>query len=124
MRMYTENISTCSRDALWGLIKTYYDKYIFGKIEDAQPWSLECISEHFSEHTRFPTDLILNQISVQLGIQKHIEDALVAKGENGKVFVDRENTKLLISINKEIRELLAKKKEISTMIGYSEILDY
>ncbi len=125
MRLYVDNSSSVARDGLYTLIRRYYDDHIRSHVDGSPAWTIECITEHFAEHTRYPTDEILAQLEVARGIRREIQDSLVSIQVSDRVKVfDERNIKLLLSVNNEIRTLLRQKRDISTMVGYCEVLNY
>lgn len=145
MKLYTQNASTITRDAIFIKIKEYFDKYIKSdliQIEKSQlemegkhvppdneivveDWTLQCIKDHFIKHTNFPTDEILNQIRIKRALRARLSDNLVeVVNTTGKQVFDMNNIKLLITIEKEIQNLLKLKREIPSMVGYCQSLDY
>lgn len=124
MRIYTDNSSVISKEYIWIMIKRFYDEFIRPQLPSNEyPWTIDCIEEHFSTHSRYPTDEILRQISIKQALRNQIANAIVYDNNQEKTF-DRENIKLLIMIDREIRSILMTKKDISNMIGYCEVLDY
>jgi hypothetical protein len=85
MKLYTQNASTITRDAIYKKIKKYFDEYIKtdlvliekAKLEiegknippddniKTEDWTLDCIKEHFERHTNFPTDEIITQLRIK-----------------------------------------------------------
>ena len=127
MHVYTDNVVSSTRDSLWNMVKQYYEEHVRPILPAHVPiWTIDCIAEHFMEHTQYPTDEILNQINIKKGIRRHIVNSLVYKSdksESEKIF-DERNIKLLIQIDKEISRLYLSKSDISKMVGYCEVLDY
>lgn len=144
MRMYTENASTITRDAIFGLVKNYFDTVIkvdLLNIEKAklelrklpippddqikvEDWTLDCVKEHFDCHTNFPTDEIIKQLRIKRAIRTRLSNNLIEVTSDGKQKFNQNNIKLLITIEKEIQALLKLKKDIPNMIGYNPTLDF
>lgn len=144
MKLYTNNASTITRDAIYRKIKDYFDEYIKSDlvlIEKAkleiegkpippddqiktEDWSLNCIKEHFERHTSFPTDEILTQLRIKRALRARLSNNLVEVTKEGKQKFISNNIKLLVTLDKEIQVLLKLKKDISTMVGYNATLDF
>ena len=126
LKLYTDNSTSICKEAIFKLVKTYYDEEIFPitKIE----WKIEAVREHFLFHTNFPTDEILRQISITSGVRKHLINNLVEKNEDiesgVKYKFQLNNLKMLISLNKELRILRNLKSELPQMLGYDTTLNY
>ncbi|GBG28606.1 Hypothetical Protein FCC1311_048272 [Hondaea fermentalgiana] len=123
MKLYTENAGSVSRPALFQLVKDHFDAYCRPVVQ--AEWSIACIEEHFTLHTNFPTDEVLKQLKVLVSIRnKMISTLLTRNVRTGEVKAHSNNIKNLITIQKEIRELLSFKKKLPTLLGYSEVLDF
>lgn len=122
MKLYTENIGSVSKESVYRMIKEYFDKYCYDE-DDGETWTVDSIREHFDKHTSFPTDELNKQISFSKKLRDMIlSSAIYKKGDEIKVH--NKNIKDILSIQKDIRELLLMKGKINTMVGYNEILDY
>ena len=101
MHVYTDNVVSSTRDSLWNMVKLYFEEHVRPILPTNVPiWSTECIAEHFTVHTHYPTDEILNQINIKKGIRRQIVNSLVYKSDKSdseKIF-DERNIKLLIQI--------------------------
>lgn len=144
MKLYTQNASAITRDAIYKKIKQYFDEYIKAdliKIEKAklefegkpippedkiktEDWTLECIREHFERHTNFPTDEVITQLRIKRALRSRLSNNLIEVTREGKQKFNVNNIKLLVTLDKEIQALLKLKKDISTMVGYNATLDY
>lgn len=125
VRLYTDNSTSICKDAIYSLVKEYYDTQIKPKTQNKVEWSLESIREHFMRHTRYPTDEIIRQIDMAEGIRTYLMDNLAQQNKtDGQIKFNHQNVKMLISINKELRILRNMKQEIPQMIGYDATLDY
>lgn len=121
MKLYTENVSTSSKEAIFRMIKDYYDEYC--KEDTGEDWTIESIREHFDKHTNFPTD----ELNKQIAINKKIRDITLScimwkRGEDVKLM--NKNLRDLLALNKDTRELMMLKGRINTMTGYCEKLNY
>ena len=132
MLMYKDNAFMMAPEALYNLIKTYFDETIKPEMEEAYrgsdavvpDWSLECIREHFTRHTRFPTDELRKQLRSKKAIRDTLNDMIVEMSSAGDRKVRVDYLKELLKLEKEIVALLKSKECISTMLGYSETLNY
>lgn len=144
MKLYTDNASTITRDAIFKKVKEYFDKFIKedlimiekAKLElqgkpippddkiKTEDWTLECIKEHFDRHTSFPTDEIITQLRIKRALRSRLSNNLIETSSDGKQKFNQNNIKLLITIEKEIQTLLKIKKELPVMIGYNAMLDF
>ena len=122
MRLYTENSSNIELDAIFQLVKEFYDSEI--KPDLQMDWPLHVIKEHFTRHTKYPTDEILRQIQIKKALRDHMINNAVEKCPNGDTKYDLNVIKQITSLEKDILTLLKLKKDIPTMVGYSEILNY
>jgi len=133
MRLYTENSSSICKPAIYRLIKQYFDSEIMPELEESCDWTLDCIREHFTTHTMYPTDEILTQIHISAGLRKHLMNNL-AKREvpregtmaraNTPMKFDINNIKVLMQLNKELRVLRNMKSGIPAMVGFDPNLNY
>lgn len=122
MKLYTENVGNVSKEAVYKMIKEYFDEFCYDE-DEGETWTLESIREHFDKHTNFPTDELNKQISFSKKLRDMIiSSAIYKKGDEVKV--NNKNIKDILAIQKDIRELLMMKGKINTMVGYNEILDY
>ena len=121
MKLYTENTGSSSREAIFRNIKDFFDKYC-SEYSDMD-WSLESIREHFDNHTCFPTDELNKQITLNKKMRDFILSSVIYK-KGDEIKVNNKNIKDVISIQREIRELLLLKSKINSMVGYNETLDY
>ncbi len=125
MKMYTQNSSSCSRDSLYVNLEKFYNTHVRPDVPGKIQWTVECIKEHFTEHTRYPTDEILTQLDTMRGILRILNDTVASERQADRTrMIDERNVKMLVSIQREIQNLLKSKREISTMIGYCEVLNY
>lgn len=144
MKLYTQNASTITRDAIFKKIKEYFDTYIKADLIEIEKtkleiqgkpippdneikvadWTLDCIREHFDSHTNFPTDEIIHQLRIKRALRNRLSNNLVDVTEEGKQKFNQNNIKLLITIEKEIQALLKLKREIPSMVGYCNQLDF
>lgn len=132
MKLYTQNASTICKDAIFKKVKHFFDTVVKPDLESlrgpddppVRDWSLWCIKEHFTKHTHFPTDEILTQIRIKRALRAKLSDNLVETMPNGKLRFNSNNIKHVIALDKEIVSLLRAKNDISTMVGYCEILDF
>jgi hypothetical protein len=125
MKLYTDNATAICKDAIYKLIKTYFDREVKPRLHDNRDWSLVCIKEHFTRHTMYPTDEILMQIRITSGLRHHVMNHLVRRNPSGtSVVFDGNNIKTLISLDKELRVLRQLKAEIPSMVGYDNLLNY
>jgi hypothetical protein len=144
MKLYTDNASTITRDAIFNKVKEFFDKYIKSdliEIEKAkleiqgkdippdnqiktEDWTIECIREHFDRHTNFPTDEIITQLRIKRALRTRLSNNLIEVKSDGKQVFNHNNIKLLVTIEKEIQALLRLKKEIPNMVGYNHTLDF
>ena len=123
LKLYTDNSTSICKDAIYALIKEYYDKEI--KPNTDIEWHLAAIKEHFQSHTMYPTDEILRQINITQGVRSFLMDNLMERSENGDtVKFQMNNLKMLISLNKELRTLRLLKNDVPGMIGYDQQLNY
>jgi hypothetical protein len=122
MRLYTENSSNIELDATFELVKEFYDSEIKPVLQ--MDWPLHVIKEHFTRHTNYPTDEILRQIQIKKALREHMINNVVEKCPNGNTKYDLSVMKQITSLEKDILTLLKLKKDIPTMVGYSEILNY
>lgn len=127
MKLYTSNATSLCKDAIFVLIKQYFDTHIKPELVELQidsDWSLECIKEHFLYHTQFPTDEIITQLRTKRALRNRITDNMVERRSDGTLKFNINNIKLANELDKQIMALLNRKKEIPTMVGYSEMLDF
>jgi hypothetical protein len=145
MRLYSQNASTICRNAIFEKIKQFFDEFIKPDlilIKKAQmeidgiaipddtsniktdDWTMTCIKQHFDYHTNFPTDEILIQLRIKRALRSRISNHVVEITPSKKHKFNINNIKLLITLDKEIQSLLKQKKDISSMIGYSAVLDF
>jgi len=131
MLMYKDNAFMMAPEALYNLIKSYFDETVrpemqeaLGASADVPDWSLECIREHFTRHTRFPTDELRKQLRSKKAIRDTLNDMIVEMSSTGDKKVRVDYLKELLKLEKEIVALLKSKECISTMLGYSETLNY
>lgn len=130
MKLYTDNATSTCKDAIFSQIKLYFDKNIKPEHESLEDetetieWSLECIREHFLSHTQFPTDEILTQLRLKKALRNHLANNMVERKADGTMKFDIVNIKLATALDKEILTLLKARKEIPSMVGYSEVLDF
>lgn len=133
MKLYTDNATTICKDAIFLLIKQYFDENIKPDLQDLDvdgpengcaDWSLECIKEHFLCHTQFPTDEILTQLRLKRAIRTHLANNIVERKSNGTLKFNLNNIKMMNALDKEIMLLLRSMKEIPSMVGYSEVLNF
>lgn len=127
MKLYTQNASSITREAIFKQIKEYFDTYIkhdMDTIDNNEDWTLDCIREHFNRHTNFPTDEIINQIRLKRALRTLLVNNLVKSNSKGEKKFDHGNIKLLVLLDKELQGLLKLKKEITTMVGYNPVIDF
>jgi hypothetical protein len=122
MKLYTQNASGLCKEAIFNLIKNYFDKYV--RPHTSHDWTLECIREHFTSHTNFPTDEIVNQLAIKRALRNKLSDYLVEKRPDGTLKFNSGNIKNIIALDKEIVNLLRARKEIPSMVGYNATLDF
>lgn len=122
MKLYTDNSTSICPEAIYKLVKDYYDEEI--KPETQIEWSIEAIKEHFLTHTRFPTDEILRQINITQGVRKYLMDSLIEKTDDEEPKFNMNNIRMLVSLNKELRTLCQMKGEIPSMVGFNQELNY
>jgi hypothetical protein len=123
VRLYTENSTTICKDAIYSLVKRYFDEEI--RADVGMEWPLPVIKEHFLCHTMYPTDEVLTQINITAGLRRNVMNNLIKRDESGaNTKVDMNNAKLLISLNKELRILRQLKGDIPSMLGYDANLNY
>jgi len=123
MKLYTENSSSICKDAIFNLVKEYYDTQLFPKTEIV--WTKEAIAEHFNTHTNFPTDEVLMQIAINESVRKYLMNNLIERSQDGERHkFQMNNLKMLISINKELRILRNSKNELPNQVGYDSTLNY
>lgn len=127
MRLYTENHANNDSDGMYEQIKKFYDSEIKPVLaEDGihMEWPLHVIKEHFRRHTRYPTDEILRQIETKQALRDHMNNHMIEKCPNGDIKYNLAVIKQISSLEKDIERLMLKKKELPSMIGYSDILKY
>lgn len=122
MKLYTNNSTSISLDAIFRLIKEFYDNEI--KPCTGVEWSLEAIKEHFTKHTNYPTDEILRQITIKRALRNSLANNSIEKLVDGSLKFNLNNIKLVVTLDKELITLYKLKKDIANMIGYSESLNY
>lgn len=122
MKLYTENASSMRKEGLFKLIKDYFDKNIKPMVDI--DWTLQSIKEHFTSHTKFPTDELAMQLAIKKSLRNKMAGNLVEKTPDGGLKFNHMNIRNVIAIDKEIMALLKAKKEIPHMVGYNEVLDY
>ena len=123
MKLYTENSTSICKDAIFNLVKEYYDTQLFPKTNIV--WSKEAIVEHFNTHTNFPTDEVLMQIAINESVRKYLMNNLIEQSHDGERHkFQMNNLKMLISINKELRILRNSKNELPNQVGYDSTLNY
>jgi hypothetical protein len=127
MRMYSTNVGSMTKEAIFKLIKKYFDEFIkpdLREIGDMSDWSLECVRNHFQTHTNFPTDEINHQLRIKRALRNHLANNLVDRSSEGKMKFNLNHIKMVSALDKEILVLLKSKKDISGMLHFSELLDY
>ena len=126
IRMYTDNAASTMREASYRQIKEKFDAEC-RQYSDCD-WTLDQIREHFQKHTQYPTDEVLNQLRIAKNLRdKHLK-TLLSKRKNaeGKEEIQSHanNMKLLLSIHKEIRDLMLSVEHIPKMVGYDTTLNF
>lgn len=127
MKLYTQNASEITKDAIFELIKEYFDeevKPLFAQQNIQVDWTLECIKEHFLTHTQYPSDEILTQLRLKRALRTHLSNNMVEKNVDGRMTFNTENIKLMTILDKEILALMRSKRDIPSMVGYSDVLDF
>jgi len=125
MKLYTDNAGSICKDAIYRLIKAFFDREVLPHLDAGRDWSLTCIRDHFLCHTMYPTDEILTQISATAGLRRHLMNNLAKKDvADGSITFNLNNIKTLIALNKELRVLRQMKKDIPGMVGFDETLNY
>jgi len=130
MKLYAENSFIMSREALFKLVKEFFDTVIrpelaeiAGDEEEVPEWTLECIKEHFNRHTRFPTDEICKQIQSKRGLRDVLADLLVEQHTDGTYHINHNNLKAHSQVEKDIISLYKQLAERNKLGGYSSVLD-
>lgn len=123
MRLYCDNAAQISKDAIFRLIKKYFDEQIRPNVDNAE-WSMECIKEHFTKHTQYPSDEVLFQLRLMRALRTEMANYMVETQADGKKKFSATNIKNVIAIDKEIIALLKTMDSIPKMVGYNEILKY
>lgn len=127
MRMYTQNAYSISRDALFRSMKAFFDTHVVEmhtrEGEAAPVWTLDCIREHFTRHTNFPSDEIRTQLVTARALRDKLTDHLMRQGVGGAEF-EYGNIKVMRELNKEILTLLNTQSNISSMVGYCVAMNY
>lgn len=129
MRLYTQNAGSICSDAIFVQIKRFFDEVIKPDLDEVYrdkkiDWSLKCIREHFLLHTSMPTDEILTQIRIKRALRTKLANNLVEKLADGRLRFNNHNIKHMLALDKEILVLLKSRKDIASMCGYNEVLDY
>ena len=125
MHLYTKNYSIASRDAIFNNIKRFYDAKIRDQLPTPMEWTLESIRAHFTTHTKFPTDEIALQIQINESMRNKLTNHIIRRNKvNGSLTFDTENAKLMVTLQREIQNLLKMRKDIPTMYGYNQVLDF
>lgn len=122
MKLYTDNSTSICPEAIYKLIKEYYDQEL--KPQTEIEWSIDAIKEHFLTHTMFPTDEILRQINITQGVRRYLMDSLIEKSDDEEPKFNMNNIRMLVSLNKELRALRQLKGEIPSMVGFNQELNY
>lgn len=126
MRLYTENASGTYREASYRHIKEFWDSNCAE--HTGCDISLEQVRDHFEKHTQYPTDEILRQLRIYKNIRNNFLKTVLSKRKNSKGKEEIQghvnNIKVLIQIQKEIRDLLSSIKDIPSMAGYSNELNF
>lgn len=127
MELYTENVCSMSKDAIFKQIKEYYDHEIYPEMEEVgvgMEWDLDQIRAHFNTHTNYPTDKILSMIRMYEGIVNRLANETCARGPDGRMVFNEKNLKLLLTMNDKIMILRKMKDHLPNMIGYSTELSF
>jgi hypothetical protein len=126
MRLYTDNASGTYREASYKHIKEFWDTNC--SEHTGREVTMEQIRDHFEKHTQYPTDEILRQLRIYKNIRNNFLKTVLSKRKNSKGKEEIQghvnNIKVLIQIQKEIRDLLSSIKDIPSMAGYSNELNF
>lgn len=124
MQLYTQNAQSICKEVIYNMVKEFYDTKIKHSIEGTPEWTIECIEEHFTRHSCYPTDEILHQLDTLQRLRKELQDSLVRIDLKSRKRFDLDNITMLMKINNEIIRTYQRKKEVPQMYGYDQILDY
>ena len=126
MRMYTDNAASTFREASYRQIKEKFDEEC--REHTDYDWTLDQIREHFEKHTQYPTDEILFQIRVTKNLRNNFLKTVLSKRRTSEgreeIQAHSNNVKILLQLQKEIRELMLSIEHVSKMAGYDTTLNY
>jgi hypothetical protein len=123
IKLYCDNSTSRTKDAVFALVKQYFDEVIKPEVAPVD-WTIESIREHFTKHTNYATDEVLSQLSVMGTIRGALLDTIAFRDESGFTRVDVKVVKTLIVLQREIRELRKSREKLPQMLGYNENLKY
>lgn len=142
MSLYTKNSANICKDSIYKQIYDFFQEYIVAEIKEMRKemeeegdleglaetpipeWSLEGVKEHFELHTNYPSDELIFQVRLRKALRRKMMDSLLEKKEDGTVKINHKTIDTLQKLEKSIIDILKSKKDISTMVGYSNELDY
>ena len=142
MSLYTKNAANICKDSIYQQIYDYFQEYIVKEVEEMRAemekegdieglaetpvpeWSLEGVKEHFEFHTNYPSDELIFQVRLRKALRRKMVDSLIEKKEDGTVKINHKTIDTLQKLEKSIIDIMKAKKDINTMVGYCNVLDY
>lgn len=122
-KLFSENRHNLPSIAIASQMSAFYDKYLLPSTQKL--WPLDCIYEHITMHSFFPSDEIIEQIKLLRTLRNKLRNNCVQfDSSTGTHHFDQNNIKLILNIGKDIRALMESKSKIPEMLGFSAVLKY
>ena len=121
--LYTENKCRVSSEILSHQMLEYYNRWLKPMYENFE-WTQECIFEHITLHTFYPTDELYEQIASLKAVRAKLADNLFYFDDDGTEAVNFNNIKTWLAVCKEVRLVMELRPRVPNMIGYSKCLNF
>lgn len=104
------------------LVHDHFNRYFREKYQ--QEWPLEAVIEHVHNHIKLPTDEVIEQIEIYRTLRNRMKDHIISITDEEKTIINQVNFKMLCEANDRILKLLMSKKDLPTMLGFSQQFHY
>lgn len=122
-QLYTDNKCRVPNPQIAIQMHEYYNRWLRDVFDNFE-WTPDCILEHITLHSMYPTDELVEQFASLKAVRMKLADNLFNLDDEGALVSNHNNIKTWLMVCREIRSVLEIKPKIPNYIGYSKPLNF